>query len=63
MIRVLGGTPIQTGRGFEELCKMDAFYRQQGAGQDSYAGGGGEKAGWLLQGYFPLGEGRGLSGR
>ena len=44
-------------RNSEELYKMKDFYRQQGVGTMQ------KKAAWLLQSYFPLGDGKGLSGR
>lgn len=57
----MGLHPIQqVERSFEELCKMKDSYRPNGEGKKVLVD---KKANWFWQGYFPLGRGRGLSGR
>lgn len=46
----------------KELYKMKDFYKKKGEGMKSY-GRQKKKVGWLLEGYFPLGDGRGLLAR
>lgn len=41
-------------RSSKEMYKVKDFYRQKVTGAER------QKAGWLLQGPFPLGDGRGM---
>ena len=44
-------------RSSKEMYEVKDFYRQKVTGAER------QKAGWLLQGHFPIGDGRGLTGR